>query len=271
MAGLSTVMLASFSGGTVYSAELPSPLVYLADIDASVLQDIRYAGYNNFTGAPAPGYDAPECILTREAARALARVQGALAKQQYALIVYDCYRPIRAVKSFVRWVSVGESTAQTKTYMPNVAKRSLIEAGYIAPRSTHSTGQAIDITIVPIKRGPHAAAEDTQGQAAADCTRPETARGSDGSVDMGTSYDCFDVKSHTNAARLTVVQKAARRLLVNAMKAHGFSNYAKEWWHFTFSGGASQSYDVPVSARATKPMPDEVVPAVSADPEPIKE
>ena len=35
---------------------LPSALVHLGHIDSSILQDIRYAGSNNFTGRPVPGY-----------------------------------------------------------------------------------------------------------------------------------------------------------------------------------------------------------------------
>src|SRR5262245_61204905 len=56
-------------------ATLPEPLVYLRDIDPSILQDIRYAGQDNFTGRRIPGYAAGECVLLREAAAALARVQ----------------------------------------------------------------------------------------------------------------------------------------------------------------------------------------------------
>src|SRR5687768_14434028 len=50
-------------------------LVHLRTIDASILQDIRYAGPNNFTGRPVPGYAAPECLLLRDVAVALSRVQ----------------------------------------------------------------------------------------------------------------------------------------------------------------------------------------------------
>ena len=32
---------------------------FLRDIDGSIIQDIRYAGPDNFTGKPVPGYDAP--------------------------------------------------------------------------------------------------------------------------------------------------------------------------------------------------------------------
>src|SRR5262245_2789867 len=80
------------------------PLVYLRDIDPSIVQDIRYATSNNFTGRRVRGYDAAECMLLRDVAEALARVQQVLASRQLSLRVYDCYRPRRAVRAFERWV-----------------------------------------------------------------------------------------------------------------------------------------------------------------------
>ena len=53
-------------------AALPEDFVYLRDIDPTILQDIRYAGSNNFTGEPVAGYEAAECVLVRPAAEALA-------------------------------------------------------------------------------------------------------------------------------------------------------------------------------------------------------
>jgi D-alanyl-D-alanine dipeptidase len=53
----------------------------LRDVDSSIVQDIRYATNDNFTGHPLPGYGAPECVLRREAAEALKQVQADLARQ----------------------------------------------------------------------------------------------------------------------------------------------------------------------------------------------
>src|ERR1051325_3616464 len=77
--------------------QLPVGFVYLRDIDHAIAQDMRYAGPNNFTGAPLPGYDAAECVLREPAARALAAVRADLAPQGLGLKVYDCSRPARAV------------------------------------------------------------------------------------------------------------------------------------------------------------------------------
>ena len=45
-----------------------------------------------------------------------------------------------------------DENARTKRYYPNVPKRDLVRRGYIARRSSHSLGTAVDLTIVPSKR-----------------------------------------------------------------------------------------------------------------------
>src|SRR5215475_8879023 len=82
---------------------LPQGFVYLRDVAPSILQDMRYAGPENFTGKPVPGYDAPECILKRSAAEALTRAQENAQQRGFSLKVYDCYRPARAVRAFLAW------------------------------------------------------------------------------------------------------------------------------------------------------------------------
>src|SRR5207342_2300354 len=82
---------------------LPKGFVYLRDIDPTIVQDIRYAGSHNFVGRPIKGYLAAECILSAPAANALALVQKELAEKKLSLIVWDCYRPKRAVADFFAW------------------------------------------------------------------------------------------------------------------------------------------------------------------------
>jgi len=88
--------------------------VYLRDLDSSIVQDIRYATNDNFTGHPLPGYGAPECVLRREAAEALKQVQADLARQNLGLKVYDCYRPIRASRAMTTWAHEGSDDAATR-------------------------------------------------------------------------------------------------------------------------------------------------------------
>jgi hypothetical protein len=81
-------------------AELPAGFVYLSDVDTGIVQDMRYAGSHNFVGRPIAGYQAAECILTQATARALAKAQAQLSAQELSLMVWDCYRPKRAVADF---------------------------------------------------------------------------------------------------------------------------------------------------------------------------
>jgi D-alanyl-D-alanine dipeptidase len=222
--------------------DLPGNLVYLRDIDPGIVQDMRYASPDNFTGKPLNGYNAPECILRRDVAQALHKVQASLAAQKLSLKVYDCYRPTRAVAAMARWAQASEDGA-TRRFYPALDKRTLF-SGYISSRSAHSTGTAVDLTIVPVPTPPVAPydARATYGP----CTAPT--RAPDSSVDMGTGFDCFDNKSHTASPTIPVQAKRWRATLGDAMRAQGFKNYFREWWHFSY-GQPTQAYDVPISQR----------------------
>lgn len=98
--------------GLVAGSAAPG-FVALAEVDPTIGQDVRYAGAHNFTGGRVPGYEEPVCLLARPAAEALRRAQRELLRSGYALKVYDCYRPQRAVDRFVRWAR-DESDQSTK-------------------------------------------------------------------------------------------------------------------------------------------------------------
>jgi D-alanyl-D-alanine dipeptidase len=226
----------------------PNPLVHLRDIDPSILQDIRYAGPNNFTGRPVPGYAAAECMLLREVAEALSRVQQALSERKLSLKVYDCYRPRRAVRAFESWVKDPELDPALKRFHPGLEKNQLIDLGYIAAVSGHSRGNTVDVTLValPAKKAPPFKVNAAYGS----CAGPAAERAPDNSIDMGTSFDCFDPLSHTKAPGLAAGQQRWRQQLVDAMAEHGFHNYSKEWWHFTYEPQRRRrSFDVPVAPR----------------------
>ncbi|MFQ5550851.1 MAG: M15 family metallopeptidase [Gemmatimonadales bacterium] len=185
-------------------------LVDVRSIDPSIRADMRYAGPGNFVGDPVDGYEAPTCLLSAEAAAALARVQSDLADDGLSLLVFDCFRPQRAVDHFVRWA---EDTADLRTkpeYYPNVDKSRLFDEGYIASRSGHSRASTIDLTLARV-------GEEGLAQA----------------LDMGTPFDFFDPLSHTESPDITPAQLANRLMLRDAMEAGGFRNYAAEWWHYT--------------------------------------
>ena len=231
------------------AAGLPPGFVYLRDIAPAIAQDMRYGGFDNFTGRPLPGYGAPECVLRRDVAQALAKVEADLDKRQLGLKVYDCYRPTRAVAAFARWAQRPDDGA-TKRFYPALDKRRLFSLGYIASHSAHSTGNAVDLTLVPLPTPP-ALAFDAQA-VYGPCTAPADKRAPDNSLDnsldMGTGFDCFDDKSRTASAAIAPEQQRRRALLVAVMRARGFHNYFREWWHFSF-GARGPAYDFAIGPR----------------------
>jgi zinc D-Ala-D-Ala dipeptidase len=227
---------------------VPSGLIYLRDIDPSIAQDIRYAGSDNFIGRRLPGYDAPECILRRDAAVALKQVQADLAASGLALKVYDCYRPTRAVRAMAHWAGDGRPAGASKRFFPKLPKDMLFALGYIAARSHHSTGIAVDLTL--IERSSAAAAVFDPAANYGACTGPARERAPDNSLDMGTGYDCFDALSHTASGAVGAEQRRRRNLLVAAMARRGFRNYHREWWHFSYPGATPlAAYDFPIRPR----------------------
>jgi zinc D-Ala-D-Ala dipeptidase len=226
---------------------LPGGFTYLRDIDPTILQDIRYAGANNFVGRPLAGYSAAECLVKRDVGLALKRVQAELASQNLSLKMLDCYRPARAAHDMVVWAQNGQETPAERRYNPAFPKKDLFRLGYIAEYSGHSTGAAVDLSLVDLQADnsrtfdPH--------KAYADCTAPAADRAPEASVDMGTGYDCSDLKAHTAARSITEGQRRWRNLLVTAMARQGFVNYAREWWHFSLPGAGGPAYDFPITAR----------------------
>jgi zinc D-Ala-D-Ala dipeptidase len=227
---------------------LPPGFVYLRDVDNTIAQDIRYATADNFTGRPLPGYNAAECVLRREAAEALKRVQADLAKDNLSLKVYDCYRPTRAVRAMAAWSHDGEDNPATRRFYPSLHKRNLFALGYIAMQSRHSTGTAIDLTLIrlPVTPAPRFDPAASYGP----CTGPVARRAPDNSIDMGTAFDCFDTRSYGASSAVNPEQRRSRAALNAAMRRHGFANYFREWWHYSFTGADEpRAYDFAIVPR----------------------
>ncbi len=231
----------------VRAQTLPGGFVYLGDVDATIAQDIRYAGANNFVGRPLRGYGAAECVVKREVGLALKRVQAELGSRHLSLKMLDCYRPARAVHDMVVWAANGLETPAERRYNPAFSKKDLFRLGYIAEHSGHSTGAAVDLTLVDLKADNSRTFDPNK--AYADCTAPAATRAPEASVDMGTGYDCSDLKAHTAARSITKGQRYWRTLLVAAMAKQGFVNYSREWWHFSLPGAGGPAYDFPITAR----------------------
>jgi D-alanyl-D-alanine dipeptidase len=212
-------------------AEVSKGFVDVKDIVPSIVLDIRYYTSYNFVGTPIAGYSAPKCLLTRKAALALERVQRELSGYSFSLKLYDCYRPKRAVDHFIRWAKDAKNTKMKKEFYPTVRKSDLFKKGYIAKKSAHSRGSAVDLTIVPI---PLPIQETyTEDQELCECHLPAEKRFKDNSIDMGTGFDCFHPLSWTESKGIGPKQRQNRFMLKSVMEKYGFRNYRKEWWHYT--------------------------------------
>jgi D-alanyl-D-alanine dipeptidase len=244
---MAAIALVSLGLAPAGAQPLPDDFVYLRDLAPTIRQDIRYAGVNNFVGHPLAGYDGAECIVKRSVGLALQKVQRNLAAQKLSLKMLDCYRPVRAVQEMVKWAQDGHETPAQRRYNPAFSKQDLFRLGYIASHSGHSTGSALDLTLVDLRAAPPAPFDPDRNYA--DCTGSEALRAPEASVDMGTGYDCSDLKAHTAATSITSAQRNWRNTLVSAMARQGFVNYAKEWWHFSLPGAGSRAYDFPIPRR----------------------
>jgi len=178
---------------TASDAAADSLLVDVRSVDSTIQLDVRYATRNNFTGEPLPGYQAPRVLLRREVAVALGRVQVRLRSGGLGLRVFDGYRPVRATLAMVDWAE-------------RTGRRELVDSGYIARRSRHNLGVAVDLTMVDLVSGSE--------------------------VPMGTPFDTFAPEAHTANAEGRV--QRYRQILVRVMESEGFQNYEKEWWHFSY-------------------------------------
>jgi D-alanyl-D-alanine dipeptidase len=213
------------------NASLPPDFVYLKNVEPSIFQDIRYSAYHNFLGRPIKGYEANECILTKAAATALAEVQQELLQSDLSLKVYDCYRPQMAVDDFVNWSKEPADQLMKKEFYPHVDKKDVFRLGYAAEKSGHSRGSTLDLTIVALPAGQEP--NYHRGDKLGDCYAPYHKRFKDNGIDMGTGFDCFDIKARSDDQTIGTIPIHNRLLLKDLMVKYGFQPYTYEWWHFT--------------------------------------
>ena len=177
--------------------------VYTVIDDAAY--DIRYYSSNNFTGNRIDGYKAPVAYMTKESLAALSVAAADLRSQGYRLLIWDTYRPQKAVDNFVRWINNPKDPGD-KAFYPDLKKSDLLAGQYIMEKSGHTRGSTVDLTLIK----------------------------KDGSfVDMGGTFDLFSEISHPDYKKLTREQKRNRKILHDAMIKAGFKGIDSEWWHFT--------------------------------------
>ncbi|WP_138434560.1 M15 family metallopeptidase [Winogradskyella algicola] len=204
---ISIITLGFLCFGFYQKQELPEGFVYVKSVIPDLDVALKYYTTNNFVGDTIYGYKSNRLILTLAAAEKLKLVQEELQEQNLCLLVHDGYRPQRAVNHFVRWAKVLNDTVNKSVFYPDVKKRNLFKAGYIASKSGHSRGSTVDLTIIDGNTG-----------------KP---------LDMGSPFDFFGEQSWVDYPNITEQQKENRQILQRIMLKHNFRNYPKEWWHFT--------------------------------------
>ena len=188
------------------AARAPRPLapdlVDITTVDPTIRLDLRYATRDNFTGVAV--YPAARCLLRRDAAERLARVQRRLQAGGLGLLVWDCYRPLAVQERF--WALVPDERYVARPQRQN---------GRPLAGSKHNRGAAVDVTLV-----------DATG-------RP---------LEMPTGFDDFSERAHRGAANVKPAARANAARLESAMTAEGFQPLPTEWWHFDAPGW--QAYDL---------------------------
>jgi D-alanyl-D-alanine dipeptidase len=201
---------------TTQAKEIPKGFVSVKNYIPSIELDIKYYASNNFIGISIDGYFSSKAILTKEATKALQKVQKELKVFGLGLKIFDAYRPQKAVDHFVRWGKDLEDIKMKAEFYPTVEKRNLFKEGYIAKHSGHSRGSTVDLTIIDLE--------------------------SKIELEMGSTFDLFGKRSWINYKNITATQRANRMLLHTIMLKHDFKSYPQEWWHFTLKNEPYKSY-----------------------------
>ncbi|MEU4837238.1 D-Ala-D-Ala dipeptidase VanX [Nocardia testacea] len=181
--------------------------VYVDDWVPGVRWDAKYATWDNFTGKPVDGYLANRIVGTRSLCAALEQAREKAAALGFGLLLWDGYRPQRAVDRFLRWFEQPEDGRTKPRHYPNIDRHQILQNGYVAAKSGHSRGSAVDLTLYHLATGELAP--------------------------MGGGHDLMDPISHHRAPGITPVETGNRRHLRSIMEDCGFDRYDREWWHYT--------------------------------------
>ncbi|MDR1159226.1 MAG: D-Ala-D-Ala dipeptidase VanX [Syntrophomonadaceae bacterium] len=180
--------------------------VFIDEMLRGIRWDAKYATWDNFTGKPVDGYEVNRIAGTYDLALALKEVQRKAAALGYGLLLWDAYRPKRAVDCFLRWAQQREDGRTKERYYPNIDRTEMISQGYVASKSSHSRGSAVDLTLYRLDTGVL--------------------------VSMGGGFDFMDECSHHDAKQISKVEARNRRVLRSIMESGGFEAYSCEWWHY---------------------------------------
>ena len=181
--------------------------VFVDECVPGIRWDAKYATWDNFTGKPVDGYLANRIVGTMALCTALQTAQAVAAPLGFGLVLWDGYRPQRAVDSFVRWSEQREDGRKKPRHYPNIDRPEMFEKGYVAAKSGHSRGSAVDLSLFHLTTG-------------------ELAQ-------MGGDHDLMDPISHHGTRGITPVEERNRRCLCSIMVDCGFDAYHCEWWHYS--------------------------------------
>lgn len=184
-----------------------SDFVFVDEFVPGIRWDAKYATWDNFTGKPVDGYLANRIAGTRALCAALARARDKAASLGFGLLLWDGYRPQRAVDCFLRWSKQPEDGRTKPRHYPHISRADMLGKGYVAAKSGHSRGSAVDLTLYHLATGELAP--------------------------MGGGHDLMDPLSHHGAKGITLVEAINRQYLRSIMNTSGFSAYDCEWWHYT--------------------------------------
>jgi D-alanyl-D-alanine dipeptidase len=196
--------------------------VFLDEVLRGVRWDAKYATWDNFTGVPVDGYEVNRIVGSDAMADALLVARTRASTLCFGLLLWDAYRPQRAVNRFVEWSGQPEDGRTKDRFYPNIDRAEMFTNGYVAPKSGHSRGSAVDLTLYRLDTGELAA--------------------------MGGGHDLMDECSHHGARGVSAIEGRNRRRLCSVMEQSGFKRYQCEWWHYALSDEpyADTYFDFPI-------------------------
>jgi zinc D-Ala-D-Ala dipeptidase len=202
--------------------------VFVDEAVSGIRWDAKYATWDNFTGKPVDGYLANRIVGTRALCAALEEVREEAAAVGFGLLLWDGYRPQRAVDCFLRWAQRPEDGLTKRRHYPNIDRAQMFEKGYVAAKSGHSRGSTVDLTLFHLATG-------------------DLAR-------MGGDYDLMDAISHHGAKGITPAAARNREFLRSLMEGCGFGAYECEWWHYSLKDEPYPNtyFDFPIACEARR-------------------
>lgn len=179
-------------------------LVNIANIDTSILVNLKYSSKDNFFQKDVYG-KLEKAFMQLEPAAALAKANTYLKNENpnLRLIVYDAARPLSIQQ--ILWESLDSIPPKLrKNYVADPAEGSI-----------HNYGCAVDLSIFN--------------------------KSSNQDLDMGTKYDFFGYEAYPRKEKemlergiLNIDQIKNRELLRKVMTQAGYMPISSEWWHFNY-------------------------------------